>query len=142
VVRPPGELALAVLPLENYSGDPKQAYLADAVTEALITDLAQVSGLRVTSRTSSMAYKGSSKGLPEIARELGVDLVLEGSVVRDGDRVRFTAQLIDADADWHLWARSYDRPVRALLSLQADVAMAIARDVDVAVAPRLVRSSN
>jgi TolB-like protein len=141
-VRASGELALAVLPLQNYSGDPKQSYLADAVTEALITDLAQIAGLRVTSRTSSMAYKGSSKALPDIARELGVDLVLEGSVVREGDRVRVTAQLIEADGDRHLWARSYDRSVHALLSLQADVATAITRDVDVAVAPRLVRSTN
>lgn len=135
--RPSGELALAVLPLQNYSSDPKQAYFADGVTEALITDLAQIKGLRVTSRTSSMAYKGTSKALPDIARELGVDIVLEGSVAREGDRVRVTAQLIDADSDQHLWARSYDRAVRDVLSLQAEVATAIAKEINVTMAPRL-----
>jgi TolB-like protein/Tfp pilus assembly protein PilF len=135
--RPSGELALAVLPLQNYSADAKNAYFADGVTEALITDLAQIKGLRVTSRTSSMAYKDSTKPLPEISRELGVDLVLEGSIVRDEKRVRVTAQLIDADTDEHLWARSYDRAVRDVLSLQAEVATAIAKEVNVTVAPRL-----
>jgi TolB-like protein len=135
--RPSAELALAVLPLQNYSADGKQVYLADGITEALITDLTQIKGLRVTSRTSSMAYKGVSRPLPEIARELAVDLILEGSIVCDGDRARVTAQLIDADTDQHLWARSYDRPIRDLLALQAAVATAIAKEVSVAVMPRV-----
>ena len=134
---PSAELALAVLPLQNYSADAGAAYVADGITEALITDLAQIKGLRVTSRTSSMAYKAVARPLPEIARELAVDLILEGSIVREGDRLRVTAQLIDADTDRHVWARSYDRPVRDLLSLQAAVASLIAKDVNVAVTPRL-----
>ena len=127
--RAAGELALAVLPIQNYSQDAAHAYLADGVTEALTTELAQIPGLRVSSRTSSMAYKGTSKSLPEIARELDVDVVLEGSVVRDRDVVRVTAQLIDAGTDRHLWARSYDRPIRNLLPVQAEMAKSIARDV-------------
>jgi TolB-like protein len=135
--RPSAELALAVLPLQNYSADAGHAYFADGITEALITDLAQIKGLHVISRTSSMAYKGVARPLPEIARELAVDLILEGSIVCEGDRVRVTAQLIDADTDQHLWARSYDRPIRDLLSLQAAVATAITKEVNVAVTPRL-----
>jgi TolB-like protein len=127
--RAAGQLALAVLPIQNYSQDAAHAYLADGVTEALTTELAQIPGLRVSSRTSSMAYKGTSKSLPEIARELDVDIVLEGSVVRDRDVVRVTAQLIDAGTDRHLWARSYDRPIRNLLPVQAEMAKSIARDV-------------
>jgi TolB-like protein len=137
--RPSAELALAVLPLQNYSADKGDSYVADGITEALITDLAQVKGLRVTSRTSSMAYKVSARPLPEIARELAVDLILEGSIVREGERVRVTAQLIDAETDQHVWARSYDRPVRDLLSLQSAVAGIIAQEVSVAVTPRLER---
>ena len=136
--RSSGELAIAVLPMQNYSPDATHDYFADGITEELITDLAQIKGLRVTSRTSSMAYKATGKAVPDIARELGVDLVLEGSVARDGDRVRVTAQLIDADADQHLWARSYDRSVKDVLSLQAEVARSIAKEIIVAVAPRLI----
>jgi TolB-like protein len=135
--RSSGELAIAVLPLQNYSADAKHDYFADGITEELITNLAQIKGLRVTSRTSSMAYKRTGKAVPDIARELDVDLVLEGSVARDGDRVRVTAQLIDADTDQHLWARSYDRGVKDVLSLQAEVAKSIAQEIIVAVAPRL-----
>jgi len=134
-----GELAIAVLPLQNYSAEAKHAYVADGITEALITDLAHIRGLRVTSRTSSMAYKGSSKPVPQIARELAVDLLLEGSVVRDAQRVRVTAQLIDADTDEHIWAKSYDRDVRDLLALQADVSSAIANEISLAISPRLAR---
>ena len=134
---PSDELAIAVLPLQNYSADPKQAYIADGITEALITDLAHIQGLRVTSRTSSMAYRETPKAIPAIARELGVGLILEGSIVRDGDRVRVTAQLIDAGTDQHLWARSYDRLVRDVLGLQAELAAVIARDVSVAISARL-----
>jgi TolB-like protein len=133
--RAPGTLALAVMPIQNYSQDATQAFFADGVTEALITELAQIKGLYVTSRTSSMAYKATTKSLPEIARELGVDLILEGSVVRDRSLVRVTAQLIDAKTDQHLWARSYDRPIRNLLPVQAEVAKRIVTEVHLALGP-------
>lgn len=128
--RAPGDVAIAVLPIQNYSPDTAQTYFADGVTEALIAELAQIAGLKVTSRTSSMAYKGTTKPLPAIARELDVDLILEGSVVRDRDVVRVTAQLIAADRDHHLWARRYDRPVRKLLPLQSDLTTTIVADVN------------
>jgi TolB-like protein len=134
--RAPGEIALAVLPIQNYSKDEAHTYLADGVTEALTSEIAQIPGLRVTSRTSSMAYKGTTKALPEIARELDVDFILEGSVVRDAEVVRVTAQLIDASTDQHVWARSYDRPLRNLLPVQAELAKTIARDVLAALAGR------
>lgn len=127
--RNPGEPALAVLPMQNFSGDPQQDFFADGMTEALTADLAQVRGLRVISRTSSQAYKGQRKPLTEIARELDVDMLVEGSVTRAGDRIRVTAQLIDADTDEHLWARSYDRTVRDVLALQGEIAAAIAAEV-------------
>lgn len=130
-----GEPTLAVLPLKNFSGDPQQEYFADGMTEALIADLAQVKGLRVISRTSSMHYKGQTRALPEIAQELGADLIVEGSVARVGDHVRITAQLIDAKRDQHIWARTYDKTLRDLLSLQADVAAAIAKEVKGALTP-------
>jgi TolB-like protein len=130
-----GALALAVMPIQNFSKDATHAYFADGITEALITELAQVKGLYVTSRTSSMVYKATTKSLPEIARELGVDLILEGSVVQDQALVRVTAQLIDADTDQHLWARSYDRPIRSLLPVQAEVARSIVREVHLALGP-------
>lgn len=130
VVRPAGDRSsIAVLPLQNLSGDPAQEYFADGMTEALIASLAQVKGLRVISRTSSMHYKQQSKTLPQIAQELGVALIVEGSVARAGDRVRVTAQLIDASRDEHLWARSYERTSRDVLGLQEEVAGAIAREV-------------
>jgi TolB-like protein len=127
--RESGALALAVMPLQNFSKDAGHGYFADGVTEALITELAQIDGLQVTSRTSSMAYKATTKSLPDIARELDVDLILEGSIVQEGNVVRVTAQLIDARSDQHLWARSYDRSVRNLLPVQAEVAKSIVRDV-------------
>ena len=136
--------SLAVLPLTNLSGDPEQEYFADGMTETLITDLAKIRALKVISRTSVMQYKGSRKRLPEIARELGVDGVIEGSVMRSGNRVRITAQLIRASSDEHLWAENYERDLKDVLSLQSDVAQAIAREIKVAVTPeettRLVRS--
>ena len=101
--------SIAVLPLENLSRDPEQDYFADGMTEELITDLSKVGALRVISRTSIMQYKGVHKPLPQIARELNVDAVVEGSVLRSGDRVRITAQLIHAASDQHLWADSYER---------------------------------
>jgi TolB-like protein len=133
--RASGALALAVMPLQDFSKGAAHTYFADGVTEALITELAQVKGLQVTSRTSSMAYKATTKSLPEIARELGVDLILEGSVVQDQAQVRVTAQLIDADTDQHLWARSYNRPIRNLLPVQAEVAKRIVADIKIPLLP-------
>ncbi len=127
--------SLAVLPLENLSGDPEQEYFADGMTEELIASLAQISALRVISRTSVMRYKGTRKPLPEIARELNVDVVVEGSVRRAGDRVRITAQLLDAANDRHLWAKSYERDLRDVLALQGEVAQAIAQEIQVKLAP-------
>ena len=106
--------SLAVLPLENLSGDASQEYFADGMTDELITDIAQIGSLRVISRTSAMHYKGTHKTLPEIAKELNVDAVVEGTVTRSGDRVRITAQLILAPSDRHLWADAYDREERKL----------------------------
>ena len=123
--------SIAVLPLENLSGDPGQEYFADGMTEALISDLARIGALRVVSRRSAMRYKGGRQSLPEIARELGVDAVVEGSVLRAGDRVRITAQLIEASSDRHLWTESYERDMRDVLAIQSEVAQAIAREVQV-----------
>jgi TolB-like protein len=127
---------LAVLPLENLSGDPQQEYFADGMTEALITSLAKISALKVISRTSVVGYKGTQKPLPEIARELHVDAVVEGSVVASGDQVRITAQLIRAQNDQHLWAESYQRNLRDILTLQDEVARAIAREIRISVTPQ------
>jgi TolB-like protein len=121
--------SLAVLPLENLTGDASQEYFADGMTDALITDLAQIGDLRVISRTSVMRYKGIRKPLPDIARELGVDGIVEGTVVLSGSRVRITSQLIYAPADQHLWARSYERDVGDVVTLQGEVAQAIAEEV-------------
>jgi len=121
--------SIAVLPLENLSHDPEQDYFADGMTEELIADLSKISALRVISRTSVMQYKGVHKALPQIARELHVDAVVEGSVLRSGNRVRITAQLIQAASDQHLWASSYDRDLGDVLKLQTEVAQAIAREV-------------
>jgi serine/threonine-protein kinase len=128
--------SLAVLPLENLSRDPQQEYFSDGMTEQLTADLATISSLRVISRTSVMMYKGErKKSLPQIARELGVDAVVEGSVLRSGERVRITAQLIEAKTDRHLWARSYERDLRDVLALQSEVARAIAGEIRAAVTP-------
>ncbi|HEY1250110.1 MAG TPA: protein kinase [Thermoanaerobaculia bacterium] len=123
--------SLAVLPLANLSGDPQQDYFADGMTDELITALARVGSLRVTSRTSVMRYKGSTKPMPEIGRELGVDAVVEGSVAHAGSRVKITAQLIDAPRDRHLWADSFERDVKDVLALQGEVARAIAGEIGV-----------
>jgi len=128
--------ALAVLPLEDLSSDPGRDYFADGMTEALITDLAKIKALRVISRTSVMQYRGVRKPLPQIARELNVDAVVEGSVLRAGNRVRITAQLIHAAADQHLWAESYERDLRDILSLQSEVAQAIANEIQITLTPR------
>ena len=135
-VGPPRIESLAVLPLENLMGDPQQEYFVDGMTEELIADLSQVSALRVISRTSVMQYKGSKKLMPEIARELKVDGVIEGSVLRSGDQVRITAQLIQAATDTHLWARSYERDLRDVLALQDEVARAIAEEIRVKLTPQ------
>jgi eukaryotic-like serine/threonine-protein kinase len=127
--------SLAVLPLENLSGDPAQEYFADGMTDALIGDLARIGELRVISRTSSMHYKGSTKSLPEIAGELKVDAVVEGTVQRSGERVRVRAQLIHAATDRHLWAETYERDMRDVLNLQSDIAQAIARQVQIQLTP-------
>ena len=128
--------SLAVLPLENFSGDSSQDYFADGMTDELITELAQLRALRVVSRTSVMIYKGTRKSLPEIARELNVDAVVEGSVLRSGDQVRITAQLIQLPADKHLWAESYQGNVRDTLAVQNRVARAIAEEIRIEVSPR------
>src|SRR6202030_2538463 len=119
---PTGIRSLAVLPLENLSADASQSYFADGMTDELITDLAQISALRVISRTSVMVYKGARKPLPQIARELNVDAVVEGTVLRSGDQVRITAQLIEATTDKHLWSHSYEGELRDTLALQNRVA--------------------
>ncbi len=128
--------SIAVLPLENVSRDPEQEYFVDGMTEALISDLAKIGGLKVISRTSVMRYKATPKSLPEIAKELNVDAVVEGSVLRVGDRVRINAQLIRAATDQHLWAESYEHDLRDVLSLQGKVARAIAEEIKVTLTPQ------
>src|SRR5215469_1040608 len=128
--------SLAVLPLENLTGDAAQEYFADGMTDALITRLAQIGSLRVISRTSAMHYKGTHKKLPEIANELNVDAVVEGSVARSGSHVRINAQLVHAVTDQHLWARQYERDLTDILVLQADVVGAIAREIQVTLTPQ------
>ena len=120
---------IAVLPLLNLTGDASQEYFADGMTEALTTDLARMETLQVISRSSTMGYKGSKKALPEMAKELHADAIVEGSVQRSGDRVRITAQLVRADTDKHLWAESYERDFHDILALQDDVASSIAKQV-------------
>ena len=133
---PTGIRSLAVLPLDNLSGDPTQEYFTDGMTDELITDLAQIRALRVISRTSVMGYKGVRKPLPEIARELNVDAVVEGTVLRFGDQVRITAQLIQAPTDKHLWADSYEGNLRDTLALQKKVATKIAEQIRIEVTPQ------
>jgi serine/threonine protein kinase/Tfp pilus assembly protein PilF len=127
--------SLAVLPLENLSGDPSQEYFADGMTEALISNLSQIKALKVISRTSVMRYKGSRESLPIIAQALGVDAVIEGSVQRSGGRVRVTAKLVPATTDAAIWSRNYEREVSDILKLQSDVAQAIAAEVRVQLTP-------
>jgi TolB-like protein len=121
--------AVAVLSFQNYSGDARQDAFADALTETIISKLAQVDTLHVVSRTSSSQYKGQQRALPDIARELGAVWIIEGSVTRAAGRVRVVAQLIDARTDRHVWARSYERVVRDPLAAQNELADAITRDV-------------
>ena len=127
--------SLAVLPLQNLSADPAQEYFADGMTEALITDLAKIHGLKVISRTSIMRYKDSHERLPQIAQELGVDGIIEGAVLRSGDHVRITAQLVRAATDQHIWAESYERDLRDLVALQDEVSRSIAVQIQKEIAP-------
>jgi TolB-like protein/DNA-binding winged helix-turn-helix (wHTH) protein len=127
--------SLAVLPLENLSGDPSQEYLADGMTDELITGLGQISALRVISRTTAMQYKDAHKSLPQIAKELNVDAVVEGSVLRSGDQIRIAAQLVDAPDDKQLWAHSYDGDLRDVLGLQNQVASAVAEQIRIEITP-------
>jgi len=133
--RPTAVRSIAVLPFENLSGDPAQDHFADAMTEELTSDLGKISALRVISRTSAMHYKKTQKTTPEIAAELNVDGLVESSVVRSGDRVRISAQLIDARRDRHLWSESYERDLQDVLTLQSDVARAIALQVRAVITP-------
>jgi serine/threonine protein kinase len=121
--------SLAVIPFANLSGDPDQEYFSDGMTDALITDLAQIGSVKVISRTSTMQYKKTKKTLPEIARELNVDGIVEGTVQRSGDRVRITAQLIHGPSDKHIWANSYERDVSDVLAIERDVTQEIARQI-------------
>ena len=127
---------IAVLPLVNLSGDPEQEFFTDGMTEALIASLAQIRALRVISRTSAMQYKGAKQPLPEIARALNVDAIVEGGVLRSGARVRVTANLIEAATDRHLWSKSYERDVGDVLALQGTIARAIADEVRIEITPR------
>jgi TolB-like protein/DNA-binding winged helix-turn-helix (wHTH) protein/Tfp pilus assembly protein PilF len=133
--------SLVVLPLENLSGDPAQDYFADGVTDELTTELAQVPALRVISRISAMQYRARRKGTPEIAAELHVDALVEGSVARSGDHVRITAQLIEAKGDRHLWAQSFEGQLKDLVALQDDAARRIAEQIRLHLSPREQRQS-
>jgi TolB-like protein/DNA-binding winged helix-turn-helix (wHTH) protein/lipoprotein NlpI len=138
-LRPVHITSLAVLPLTNLSGDPSQDYLADGMTDELTTDLAKISSLRVISETSAMRYRGTHPTLRQIAEELDVDAIIEGSVTRSGDQVRITAQLIDAKNDRHLWAESYSHNGGNGLGLQHDVAKAIANRIHLTLTPAEAR---
>jgi serine/threonine-protein kinase len=128
--------SLAVLPLGNLSHDPDQEYFTDGMTEAVIADLAKIKAMKVISRTSVMPYKNSKKSMREIASELHADAVIEGSVMRSGDRVRITVELIDASSDQHLWGDSYERDLKNILTLQGEVAQAIAQQVRAVITPQ------
>jgi TolB-like protein len=129
--RPAGPIeSIAVLPLENLSDDPEQEYFAAGMTDALISGLAKIEALRVISRTSVLRHKDTRRPLSDVARELEADAVVEGTVLRAGSRVRITAQLIDARNDVHLWSESYERDLSDILTLQAEVAQAIARAIE------------
>jgi TolB-like protein/DNA-binding winged helix-turn-helix (wHTH) protein/Tfp pilus assembly protein PilF len=127
---------IAVLPLQNTSADPSQEYLAEGITDEIITDLAKLAGPKVISRTSAMQYKGTRKTIPQIARELHVGAVLEGSVERSGDRIRVRVQLIEAATDQHLWAEAYERQLSDVLLLEAELAQDIARQIQVRLTPK------
>jgi TolB-like protein len=132
----PAISSIAVLPLANMSGDPEQEYFVDGMTEALITDLSKIGALKVISRSSAMRYKDTDKPLAEIARELKVEALIEGSVLREGDRVGITAQLIEAATGQNLWADRYERNLTSILALQGEVAQTIAREIQVTLTPQ------
>jgi len=127
--------SIAVLPLQNLSGDPAQEYFSDGMTDELITELSRIQSLKVISHTSVMEYKGTRKHLPQIARELGVDGILEGSVIRENDQVRVTVQLLDGPNDRHIWSESYERPLHGILNLQKEVAETVARQIRITLTP-------
>jgi TolB-like protein/DNA-binding winged helix-turn-helix (wHTH) protein/Tfp pilus assembly protein PilF len=127
--------SIAVLPLQNLSGDPSQEYFADGMTDELITELSRIHSLKVISHTSVMEYKDTRKHLPQIARELNVDGILEGSVIRENDEVRVTVQLLDGPNDRHIWSESYERPLHGVLNLQREVAEAVAQQIRVTLSP-------
>jgi TolB-like protein/DNA-binding winged helix-turn-helix (wHTH) protein/Tfp pilus assembly protein PilF len=127
--------SIAVLPLQNLSNDPDQDYFSDGITDALTTDLAQIGSLRVISRTSAVHFKAAKETLPEIGRDLNVDAIVEGTVTRSENHVRITAQLIDAQTDRHLWAKSYERELKEVLALQDEVARDIAGEIRVKLTP-------
>jgi len=127
--------SIAVLPLQNLSGDPAQDFFADGMTEELITELSRIQSLRVISHTSVMEYKGTRKHLPQIAHELGVDGVLEGSVIRENDQVRVTVQLLDGPNDRHIWSEAYERPLHGVLNLQREVAEAVSQQIRIQLTP-------
>jgi TolB-like protein len=132
----PGEItSIVVLPLDNLMRDPQQDYFVDGMHDALITELSKIRALKVISRTSAMRYRNTEKSVPEIALELGVDAIVEGSVLRAGNTVRVTAQLIDASSDRHLWADNYDRELSDILALHSDLAQAIVGEIRVVVTP-------
>jgi TolB-like protein/Tfp pilus assembly protein PilF len=132
----PSIRSIAVLPMQNLSGDAAQEYFADGMTEELITELSRIQALRVISRTSVMEYKGTKKHLPQIARELGVDGIVEGSVKREGDQVRITVQLLDGPNDRHLWSEAYQRELHGILTLQREMAQAIAQQIRIELTPQ------
>ena len=134
------EVWLAVLPLENLTRDPSHEYLVHGIHDALLKDLSNMDALKVISRRSVMRYQGAEQSIPQIAKELGVDAVIEGSVLRVADRVRITVQLIDGTSDEHLWAESYERDLQDVLTLQAELARTIASEIHVALTPEDVKS--
>jgi len=132
----PALRSIAVLPLQNLSGDASQEYFADGMTEELITELSRIQALKVVSHTSVMEYKNTRKHLPQIARELGVDGIVEGSIIREGDQVRVTVQLLNGPDDQHLWSEEYERPLRGVLNLQREVAQAITQQIRIELTPQ------
>jgi len=128
--------SLAVLPLENMTGNPDQLYLVDGIHDALISELASIQALKVTSRTSVIAYRGTTESIPQIAGALNVDAVVEGSVSRDGDRIAVIVQLIDGRTDKHLWHKTFNRNLENVLQLRAEVTRAIADEIRVVVTPQ------
>jgi TolB-like protein len=135
VVRDSRHVTIAVLPLANHSGDAAQDFLAQGMTQALIADLAQIKRLHVISRTSVSAYAGSNKSLPQVADELGADVIVEGAIVRVGDQLRVRVQLIDGARDYHLWTATYDRVLTDILSMERELSGEIAGQIRAALLP-------